>query len=176
MEEHLKNRGRDSDILGCESLMNKSKQHVVHIWSAACCRLHFGWSIEKTVRIFWEAGTPSLRELLSSWLLGVTAPTASGQITAEQVVKLAVEHIRAVLPAWPKLGDSDVMRVTAYVVTASELHSAWLNAQALPRISGCRNVSSNVAGHLLLAVNFALQDMNIADQDMSLTKPSARNR
>ena len=34
-EVHLTRSGRGSDISGCKSLMLKSKQHVVHIWTAA---------------------------------------------------------------------------------------------------------------------------------------------
>ena len=143
---HLTELKRELHISGCESLISKAKPHIIHIWSAAHCTLTMDMGTESTVKAFWLAAAPSLRQLLSTW--SGTARTSHGH--EHELVRDALTHIRQVRPAWPNLGECDVQRLAEYVVSESELCAACSGQAALETIP-----VPNIFPHLSFAVAYS---------------------
>jgi len=170
-EQHLLKQGRGADMKGSVSLLHKSKPHLIHVWSALRCALTMDSSTENVVKAFWEGAAPSLRKLLSVWVTGPMGDheTRSELMQTQQgLARDALMYIRQIRPAWPDLGESDFQRLTAYVVSGSDLYSAWLNRKELQPLE---TPAKQPQPHLTLAIAYSTDTV-----ESTYTKNSVKSK
>ena len=171
-EQHLLKQGRGADMKGSVSLLHKSKPHLIHVWSALRCALTMDSSpTENMVKAFWEGAAPSLRKLLSVWVTGPMGDheTRSELMQTQQgLAREALMYIRQIRPAWPDLGESDFQRLTAYVVSGSDLYSAWLNRKELQPLE---TPAKQPQPHLTLAIAYSTDTV-----ESTYTKNSVKSK